>query len=161
MIFPSWCQLQWQVRRTRRSSNSWHLLRRQARPEMKTISIRSCPQGSTQRTDSCGSVMSLPHLPREWTLSICRMNLTRDFRPVRPVRLAYVPLEKNYTLNASTSWSDRLPFNVLREGSSWSESEMKSRWPFQLTRHCMRAQSHTAWGKPWWQSRKRMIWQTR
>ena len=149
-----------EARRPRRSSSNWLLLRRRLPPGMRTTWTRSCHLVNTQRTDNCGSAMSHQLLLQESTLSTFKMNWTRGCKQDRLERQASAPSVRSSMHSASTSWFVRLLFNALREGSSWWELETRSRWQSRLTRHSTKALSHTAWGKPSWQSNARMTCRT-
>lgn len=57
---------------------------------------------------------------------IYNKNSIKDFSKDRPGKLVSAPSEKNCTLNALMSWSDKSPSTALKEAFFLSESEIKS-----------------------------------
>ena len=145
---PFWFPPLSQERRIKRKRHSsWLHLKRLAQPEMKITSTQSYLQGNTLIKVHSGSVTCPQRPPPKSMLWTFKMNSIKDCRPEAQEKQAFAQSVKNYSLSVSMSLFVKLQLTVLSVVSYSFVLEMKSRWPFKLTKHCMSQLLHTVWEK--------------
>ena len=123
---------------------------------MKIIWIQFCHLVNIPKVDNYGCVTYPQTLLKELKLLIYKMSSIENYKLDKQEKQEFVQFVKNYIRNVSMNLLDRLLFHVLREVFFLFVSEMKSKWQYKHIKLFMNHLLHTAWGKHWWQNRKRM-----